>query len=75
MSHVGHFEPFTNPFTGQLLTHIRCGMCRALLPLPGDYPLQVEREDPNAIIIDLTGPNVAQHDVRIVKPICWHHTN
>lgn len=80
---VAHLAAFDSPFTGRRIDKTRCGMCGAVLPLPGEYPMMVESEDPHAKLYDCTGdpgstdmegkPKLLQTGLRILKPVCWAH--
>lgn len=78
-----YLEPFHNPFSGKLIEQDCCALCNAVLPLPGEYPMLVVRDEPDAKLYDCTGdtentdengqPTVIQTGIRIERPVCPHH--
>ena len=52
---IRHLDAFRCPFTGKRVDKTRCGLCGAALPLPGDYPMMVDREETDAKVYDCTG--------------------
>lgn len=83
MTHeLRHFDPYVHPFTGRWVDKTRCGMCKAVLTLPGNYPV-MERTERDAKLYDCTGepgsteeqgnPKVLQTGIKILNPVCPHH--
>lgn len=80
---VGYVDTHINPFSGVLIDKDCCALCNAILPLPGEYPLLVVREEPDAPLYDATGgpgstdehgkPHIIQTGIRVLRPVCWHH--
>ena len=78
-----HLDAFVNPFTGRRVEQTRCGVCGAALPLPGDYPMIVDRREPEEKLYDCTGdpgstdkhgkPNIVQTGITVLKPVCLSH--
>jgi hypothetical protein len=83
MVEIRHLDAFVNPFTGKLVDRTCCGVCGAALPLPGDYALMVDRQEPDAKLYDCTGdpdsadadgkPKLIQTGMKILKPVCPSH--
>lgn len=80
---IAHLDAFVHPFTGKSVEKTRCGICGTTLLLPGDYPMMLDRHEPDAKLYDCTGdpgsadpqgnPKVVQSGIRILKPVCWAH--
>ena len=80
---IAHLDAFVNPFTGTLVERTRCGICDTRLPLPGDYPMMLDRHEPGAKLYDCTNepgstdpkgrPKILQTGIRVLKPVCWAH--
>lgn len=78
-----YLEPLINPFSGETIDKDCCALCGATLPLPGEYPMLVIREEPDARFFDCTGdpdstdehghPRVLQTGLKVLRPICLQH--